>query len=115
MSRETQAEGGTQTDHRRKMNQLWGRRIVSWKTDRQRLVEDKSSGRETDRVEGRSSRGRRIVRAGRSSASEVGQQGGVARRCSRSASQGVAAGRRRRVRRRKGGRRKAALSSLTSL
>ena len=53
-------------------------------------MEDESSGRQTDRVEGRSSRGRRIVRAGRSSASEVGQQGGVARRCSRAASQSQA-------------------------
>ena len=41
-------------------------------------MEDESRGRETDR------QGRQI------SASEVGQQGGVARRCSRAASQGQA-------------------------
>ena len=59
MSRETQAEGGTQTDRRRKMNQLRGRRIVSWKTDRL-LVEDGSSASRGRRIEwkGDGSRGR---------------------------------------------------------
>ena len=58
------------------------RRRISWKGDGS-PENEASRGRETDR------RGREI------SASEVGQQGGVARRCSRAASHGVAAGRRR--------------------